>query len=162
MPPGATARLKVGLHLPIGEGMLQGRTPRWSDIAALARRAEEVGFDSLWIPDHLLFRTAPGESVGVWECWSLLAALAAVTVRVELGPVVSCAGFRNPALLAKMAETVDEISGGRIILGLGAGWHEPEYDAFGYPFDHRASRFEEAFTIIRALLQEGHVDFAGT
>jgi alkanesulfonate monooxygenase SsuD/methylene tetrahydromethanopterin reductase-like flavin-dependent oxidoreductase (luciferase family) len=92
----------------------------------------------------------------------LLAALAAVTERVEVGTLVMCAGFRNPALLAKMADTVDEISGGRLILGLGAGWNEPEYRAFGYPFDHRVDRFEEALTIITGLLRQGHVDFEGT
>ena len=72
---------------------------------------------------------------------------------MELGSLVTCAPFRNPALLAKMADTIDEISGGRLILGLGAGWHEPEFDAFGYPFDHRFERFEEALHIIRTLLR---------
>jgi probable F420-dependent oxidoreductase len=154
--------LKVGLHLPIGEGMLQHTTPRWTDILALARRAEEVGFASLWIPDHLIFRTAPDSSFGVWECWSLLAALAATTERIALGPVVSCTGFRNPALLAKIADTVEEISGGRLILGLGAGWLEEEYRAFGYPFDHRVSRFAEAIAIIHGLLRQGRADVQGT
>ena len=91
----------------------------------------------------------------------MLSALAASTERVEIGPLVCCTSFRNPALLAKIADTVDEISGGRLILGLGAGWHEPEYHAFGYPFDHRVGRFEEALTIIRGLLRDGHIDFAG-
>jgi probable F420-dependent oxidoreductase len=156
--------LKVGLHLPQTEGMMDGETPRWHDILAMARLAEEAGFDSLWVMDHLLMRHPGRENdpIGVWEGWSLLAALAATTTKVALGPFVTCTGFRNPALLAKMAATIDEISGGRLILGLGAGWHEPEYAAFGYPFDHRASRFEEALTIIRSLLREGHVDFAGT
>ena len=154
--------MKVGLHLPIGEGMLAHGTARWRDILALCQRAEAVGFDSLWIPDHLLFESAPGAVAGVWECWSLLAAMAAATERVELGPVVSCTGFRNPALLAKMADTVEEISGGRLILGLGAGWHEPEYRAFGYPFDHRVARFEEAVAIIHGLLREGRSDFRGS
>jgi probable F420-dependent oxidoreductase len=140
--------------------MLDGATPRWSDLQAMARLAEDVGFDSLWFPDHVLARFPTG-TYGAWECWSMLAALAVVTRRVALGPLVSCVGFRNPALLAKMADTVDEISGGRLILGLGAGWNQVEYDAFGWPFDHRASRFEEALTIIHALLHEGYVDFAG-
>ena len=156
--------LKVGLLLPASEGTMAGDTARWPDLLAIARRAEELGFDSLWVSDHLLFRL-PGreeQPVGMWEGWSLLAALAASTSRIALGPFVSCASFRNPALTAKMADTVDEISGGRLVLGLGAGWHRPEYDAFGYPFDHRASRFEEAFAIIRGLLRDGHVDFAGT
>ncbi len=156
--------IKVGLLLPVIEGTMAGDTARWADLVAIARRAEELGFDSLWVSDHLLFRLPGREErpVGMWEGWSLLAALAASTSRIALGPFVSCTSFRNPALTAKMADTVDEISGGRLILGLGAGWHQPEYDAFGYPFDHRASRFEEAFTIIRSLLREGHVDFAGT
>ena len=86
----------------------------------------------------------------------------AITERVELGPLVAATSFHNPALLAKKAATVDEISGGRLILGLGAGWNETEYRAYGFPFDHRVSRFEEAFTIIRSLLRDGRVDFAGT
>src|ERR687886_679297 len=80
---------------------------------------------------------------GVWECWSFLSALAAVTSRVELGTLVLCAGFRNPALLAKMADAVEEISNGRLILGIGAGWDELEFTSFRYPFDHRVSPFEE-------------------
>lgn len=156
--------LQVGLHLPHAEGMMDGQTPRWGDILAMARLAEDVGFDSLWVMDHLLLHL-PGwedDPAGVWEGWSMLAALAAATTRIALGPFVACTSFRNPALLAKTADTLDEISGGRLILGLGAGWHAPEYAAFGYPYDHRVSRFAEAFAIIRSLLREGHVDFDGT
>jgi alkanesulfonate monooxygenase SsuD/methylene tetrahydromethanopterin reductase-like flavin-dependent oxidoreductase (luciferase family) len=127
----------------------------------MARRAEEVGFDSFWIPDHLIFRPEGEPANGPWEGWSLIAALAASTARMEIGSLVVCTGFRNPALLAKMADTVDEISGGRLILGLGAGWNETEFRAFGIPFDHRVDRFEEAFTIIRTLLQDGAIDFDG-
>lgn len=145
---------------------MDGKTSTWTELLAMAKRAEELGFDSIWNQDHLLFRHAPWQqpgqpAEGVWECWSLLSALAAVTSRIEIGPLVSCASFRNPALLAKIADTVDEISGGRLILGLGAGWHEPEYDAFGYPFDHRVSRFDEAVTIIHGLLHSGRVDIEG-
>jgi alkanesulfonate monooxygenase SsuD/methylene tetrahydromethanopterin reductase-like flavin-dependent oxidoreductase (luciferase family) len=153
--------LKVGIVLPYFEGGMGGATPRWADILALARRAEELGFDSAWVPDHLLFRFLDGGPIGPWEGWSLVAALAAATARLELGPLIACTAFRNPALLAKMADTVDEVSGGRLILGLGAGYHEPEYRAFGYPYDHRAARFEEALAIIGPLLREGRVDFAG-
>jgi len=128
----------------------------------MARRAEEVGFDSFWLPDHLLFRFPRVNQQGAWDAWSLLAALAARTQSIEIGPLVACSSFRNPALIAKMAATIDEISGGRLILGLGAGWHEPEYVAFGFPYDRRVSRFAEALQIISALLRTGHVDFEGT
>lgn len=154
--------LKVGIGLPDAVGQMAGGTPRWADILTMATLAEDVGFDSLWLEDHLLFRLDDGPTEGPWECWTLLSALAAVTSRVELGPLVACTSFRSPALLAKMADTVDEISGGRLILGLGAGWHEPEYNAFGFPFDHRVSRFEEALQIIHSLLRTGSVDFNGT
>lgn len=154
--------LRVGLMFPDTEREAGGGSARWADLLAMARLAEAVGFDSIWVSDHLIFRFEGKEPQGVWECWSLLAALAAVTSRVEIGPLVSCTGFRNPALLAKIADTVDEISDGRLVLGLGAGWHEPEYAAFGYPFDHRVGRFAEALQIIVPLLRTGRVDFAGT
>ena len=127
----------------------------------MARLAEELGFDSGWTIDHFLLKYPTGPSVGLWECWTLTAALAAATQRMELGTLVTCVSFRNPALLAKMADTVDEISGGRLILGLGAGWVPDEYAMLGLPFDHSATRFEEAIQIIHQLLREGHVDFEG-
>jgi alkanesulfonate monooxygenase SsuD/methylene tetrahydromethanopterin reductase-like flavin-dependent oxidoreductase (luciferase family) len=154
--------LKIGLLLPDTTAeMAGGGTLRWAGFKAMARRAEEAGFDSLWMADHLLWRFEGLPADGPWEAWSVLAALAEATDRAELGTLVTCTGFRNPALLAKIAATVDEISGGRLILGLGAGWHEPEYRAFGYPFDHRVSRFEEAFAIVRGLLRDGRVDCEG-
>jgi alkanesulfonate monooxygenase SsuD/methylene tetrahydromethanopterin reductase-like flavin-dependent oxidoreductase (luciferase family) len=148
--------LKIGLHLPETE-----RIAPWRDIAAMCRLAEEVGFDSIWVPDHLLYRHPDQEPAGPWECWSVLSAVAAVTTRVEIGPLVLCTSFRNPGLIAKMADTVDEISSGRLILGLGAGWHEPEYRAFGFPYEERVGRFFEAFTIVGTLLREGRIDFVG-
>ena len=152
---------KIGLFVPHFEQPWNGAGLSWADIAAMARRAEEVGFDSFWLPDHLLYRFPQVHQQGAWDAWSLLAALAATTRTLEIGPLVACSSFRNPALIAKMADTIDEISGGRLILGLGAGWHEPEYAAFGFPYDHRVSRFEEALQIITALLRTGQVDFQG-
>lgn len=128
----------------------------------MARTAEAVGLDSLWLGDHLIYDLPGGVTRGPWEVWTSLAAIAAVTERVEIGPLVASTGFHEPAMLAKQAATVDGISGGRLILGLGAGWNEREYRAFGFPYDRRVSRFEEAFTVIRTLLREGRIDFRGT
>ena len=153
---GGRRPLKVGIQLPEVE-----REVRWPELRDMAGVAEDAGFDSLWVGDHLLFRDPDRPPRGPWEAWSVLAALAAITERVELGPLVASASFHSPAMLAKKAATIDEISGGRLILGLGAGWNEVEYRAFGFPFDHRVDRFEEAFAIIRALLREGEVDFSG-
>jgi alkanesulfonate monooxygenase SsuD/methylene tetrahydromethanopterin reductase-like flavin-dependent oxidoreductase (luciferase family) len=127
----------------------------------MATVAEEIGLDSLWLGDHLLYRGDGKPTRAPWEAWTTLAALAAVTRRVEIGPLVAATSFHNPAMLAKKAATLDEISGGRLILGLGAGWNRAEYDAYGFPYDHRVSRFEEAFTIIRDLLRTGRSDFHG-
>jgi len=150
--------MKVGVVL-----ILEGddtSAPSYREIRALARQAEEAGFDSVWIYDHLLFRS-PESTKGQWECFTFLAALAAITERVELGTLVACTAFRNPAMLAKIAITLDEISGGRFTLGIGAGWNEAEFRAFGLPYDHRVDRFEEAVQIIAPLLREGRVDFVG-
>lgn len=151
--------MKVGLILPMSDDEGAG-TPSWASIRELARRAEGGGADSVWIYDHLLLRLA-GQATGIHEAWTLLTAVAVATTRVEVGTIVLATSFRNPALLAKMATTLDEISGGRLVLGLGCGWHEPEYAAFGYPFDHRVDRFEESLRIIAPLLREGAVTFVG-
>ncbi len=137
------------------------REVRWPEMRSLSVLAESVGFDSIWVGDHLLYRPEDGEPRGPWEAWSMLAAIASVTERVTIGPLVAATAFHSPAMLAKKAVTVDEISGGRLILGLGAGWNRAEFDAFGYPFDHRASRFEEAFHIIRRLIRGETVDNDG-
>jgi probable F420-dependent oxidoreductase len=148
--------LRIGIQLPEVE-----REVRWPEYLAMARAAEDVGFDTLWLGDHLLYRYGDGSTRGPWEVWTMLSALAASTSRIRLGPLVAATAFHAPPMLAKLAATVDEISGGRLILGLGAGWNETEFRAFGFPFDHRISRFEEAFTIIRTLLREGRIDFDG-
>ncbi len=155
--------MKIGIVLPIAEQEETKTPPRYPAIRAYARHAEALGFDSVWVYDHLLYRWPNDpDTHGIWESWTLLTALAEATERVELGTIVLCVPFRNPALLAKMAETLDEVSGGRLILGLGAGWHKPEFEAFGFPFDHLVSRFEEALQIIAPLLRDGKVDFQGT
>ena len=149
-------RLKIGVQLPEVEWAVT-----WPDLMAMARRAEAIGLDSIWYGDHLLYRYADRPPRAPFEAWTTLAALAAVTERVELGPMVASTSFHSPAMLAKKAATVDQISNGRLVLGLGAGWHEAEYRAYGFPFDHRVSRFEEAFTVIRTLLREGEIDVRG-
>jgi len=123
--------VRLGVQLPEVE-----RRVSWTEYLAMARAAEEVGFDSIWVGDHLIYRGDERRERGTWEAWTLLAALAAVTERVTLGPLVACAAFHPPALLAKMASTIAEVSGGRLRLGLGAGWNEIEFRAFGLPFDH--------------------------
>jgi probable F420-dependent oxidoreductase len=152
-----TRPLKVGVQLPEVE-----REVRWPELLDMARAIEDLGYDSIWVGEHLLYRWPDRAPRGPWEAWATLAGLAAVTSRVTVGPLVACTAFHNPAILAKRADTIDEISGGRFVLGLGAGWNETEFRAFGIPFDHRIARFDEAFTIIRTLLREGAVDFAGT
>ncbi len=150
-----TGDLAVGVQLPEVE-----RPVRWPEVREMALVAEQLGFDSIWVGDHLYYDDPDGVR-GPWEAWSQLAALAEATSRVQLGPLVAATSFHNPAMLAKKAVTVDEIADGRLILGLGAGWNEPEYRAFGFPFDHRYARFAEAFTIIRTLLRQGAIDFVG-
>lgn len=152
---------KIGIFVPHLELPWRAKGPGWAEISAIAQRAEEVGFDSIWLPDHLTHRFDDVREQGGMDVWSLLSALAATTTTLEIAPLVACTSFRNPGLIAKMADTIDEISGGRFILGLGAGWHKPEYDAFGFPYDYRVSRFEEALKIIAPLLRDGHVDFEG-
>jgi len=151
--------VKVGLVLP--QAPEDGAGGTWAEIAGLAAQAEAGGVDSIWLSDHFLYRPPQGPEVGCHEPWSLLAALAARTVRVQLGTLVLATSFRAPGLVAKMAATTDDISSGRLILGLGCGWNEPEYVAFGYPFDHRVGRFEEALQVIVPLLRGDRVTFRG-
>src|SRR4249919_1091696 len=151
-----TRPCKIGVQLPEVE-----RFVPWPEYLDLARRAEAVGYDSIWVGDHLIYDLPDGSTRGPYEAWTTLAAIAAVTQRVEIGPLVASTAFHAPAMLAKQAATVDAISRGRLIVALGAGWNEREYRAFGFPFDHRVSRFEEAFPIIRTLLRDGRAGFDG-
>jgi len=154
----------VGFMMPCSDLSAFGGTPRFADMREMILVAEAAGYDICWVPDHLIMRLESEGNVtrGVWEGWTTLAALAAVTSRIQLGVLVTCTGFRHPGIVAKMAESLDEISGGRFVLGLGAGWHLPEYEMLGLPFDHRASRFEDAVRIIAPLLREGKATHEGT
>lgn len=117
----------------------------------MARRIEGLGFDSIWVGEHLLY-DHEGTRRGPWEAWTLLAALGAVTERVTIGPLVAALPFHQPAMLAKRAATVQEISSGRLSFGIGAGWNQFEFEAFGLPYDRRVDRFEDSIGVIRRLL----------
>ncbi len=151
-----TRPCRIGVQLPEVE-----RHVPWAEYLDLARRVEVAGFDSIWVGDHLLYDLPDGTTRGPYEAWTTLAAIAAVTERVEIGPLVASTSFHAPAMLAKQAATVDAISGGRLVVGLGAGWNQREYDAFGFAFDRRVARFEEALQIIVPLLREGRTTFHG-
>ena len=154
--------MKIGLMLPVGPEAPANRPPPFEHLRAMALAAEEGGLDSVWCADHVLFRPADKPGTGSFhEAWTFLTAVAAVTSRVEIGPLVLCVPFRSPAMIAKAAATFDEVSGGRLILGLGCGWHQPEFDAYGFPFDHRVSRFEEALEIILPMLRDGSATVRG-
>jgi probable F420-dependent oxidoreductase len=148
--------LRIGIQLPEVE-----REVRWPEYLAIARAAEEVGFDSIWLGDHMLYRGDGKPERGPWDVWTVLAGLAAATERVQLGPLVACAAFHPPGVIARMAATIDELSHGRFVLALGSGWNETEFRAFGIPFDHRVSRFEESFEIVRRLLASERVTLEG-
>jgi alkanesulfonate monooxygenase SsuD/methylene tetrahydromethanopterin reductase-like flavin-dependent oxidoreductase (luciferase family) len=150
--------MKVGLVLPIAEAEGQP-TPTWTRISSIARSAEDAGIDSLWLPDHLIWRGDPDR--GMQEAFTVLTAVAAVTTRVQLGPLVAATPYRSAGMLAKIAASLDDVAGGRLILGLGCGWYEPEFHAFGFPYDHRVGRFEEALAVILPLLRGERVTHHG-
>ncbi len=154
--------IELGLVLPMEEAWTDGSTPRWVEIRELAIRAEAMGFDTVWIPDELLWRPAEGQTRGWWECVAMTGAVAAATSRVKVGTWVLSALHRNPGITAKAVETLDEISGGRFVLGLGSGHAGRQAHAFGLPEDHVIGRFEEAVEIIVPLLRTGRADFEGT
>lgn len=148
--------MEIGIQLPEVE-----REVRWPELLEIARVVEARGFDSLWLGDHMLYRGDGRPERGPWDVWTTLAALAAETERVTLGPLVAATAFHEPGLIARMAAAIDEISGSRFVLGLGTGWNETEFEAFGIPFDRKVSRFEEAFEIVRRLLAGERVTFEG-
>lgn len=149
--------LRIGVQLPEVEYDYD-----WPELKEMALTAERIGLDSIWLGDHLMYRYEDGRPPhGPFEAWSTMSALAAITERVQIGPLVASLGFHTPPMIAKKAATIDRISGGRFILGIGSGWNEAEYRGFGYPFDHRASRFAESLAIIRELFATGACDFHG-
>jgi alkanesulfonate monooxygenase SsuD/methylene tetrahydromethanopterin reductase-like flavin-dependent oxidoreductase (luciferase family) len=153
---------EIGLVLPMGDSFVDGSTARWTDIRDLALRAEELGFDTIWTADELLWRPSGGKSHGWWEGVAMTGAIAAATSRVKVGTWVLSALHRNPGITAKAVETLDEISGGRLVFGLGAGHAGRQAHAFGLPEDHVHGRFAEALEIILPLLRHGRADFEGT
>lgn len=154
--------MRIGVTLPLADGdTADGRAPAFAETVAFARDAEQLGLDSIWTFDHLLIGSPGQPRTGVQEGWTTLAAVAALVPRVELGTLVMCSSFRNAGLMAKMAATLDDLSGGRLLLGLGAGWHDPEYTAFGFPTDHRVGRFAEDLEVAARLLRGERVDVAG-
>jgi alkanesulfonate monooxygenase SsuD/methylene tetrahydromethanopterin reductase-like flavin-dependent oxidoreductase (luciferase family) len=152
--------MKIGLMMPLGERESERSPLPYSDLRGMALRAEADGLDSLWVADHLLFREGDG-TIGMHEAWTMLTAFAALTSRVAVGTLVLALPFRNPGVTAKMAAALDDVSAGRLILGIGCGWHEPEFEAFDLPFDHRVARFEEAAEVLLRLLRNGQADFEG-
>jgi probable F420-dependent oxidoreductase len=154
--------MKIGVIVPAGEADGDGATPPWPSVRSFAQRAEARGLDALWMYDHFYNATSDGALEGQHEAWTIVSALAASTERIEIGTIVLCASFRSPTLLAKMAAALDEVSGGRLILGLGAGWHDPEYDAFGFPKDHRVGRFDEYLQVVAPLVRGERVTFEGS
>lgn len=149
-----------GIGIPVAQSKPGSDFPHFSDHLAFARTAAGAGFDGLWFADHFSFPSDDGLR-GSWDAWTLIAAIAASVPGVHVGPMVACTAYRNPGVIAKMTEMIQDISGGRFILGLGAGWAEPEYRQFGIPFEPRVSRFEEALQIIHGLVRHGEVDFQG-
>lgn len=153
--------MRVGLAIPVGERGPELIPFRYREMRELAQAAESGGLDSIWMADHLFIQGGETGERGLWESMSMLAALADATTRVELGPLVLCTPFRNPGMIAWAANALDEISDGRFVLGMGAGWHQPEFDAFGFNFDHKVSEFADALEIVTPLLRDGHVSYKG-
>ena len=160
--------MRFGLALPHYDTSFEGRTASWQSVRDVARLAERSGFDSVWVSDHLFLDWSkyggPDTRQGCLECWTTMTALAANTERIRIGSMALCNDFRPPALVAKMAASLDVLSGGRIDLGLGAGWYEPEYVAAGIPFDPpgtRIRRLGESVEIVKRLLAGEELTFDG-
>lgn len=157
--------MSLAVMLPLLQAAPNDPDDQVEDFWALVEKAKlaiEIGFDMIWIPDHLAIDLDPeGPPRGFWDAWTTMAGLAAALPGVPLGPMVACTSFHNPGSIAKMAEAIDSIARGNFVLGLGCGWHKPEYDMFGFPFDRRVDRFEEALHIISGLTRTGSADLDG-
>lgn len=158
--PETRRHTSLGLGITVSELTPGDGGPRFADMVTAAERGADAGFEAVWCADHFSFESEQGLR-GAWDVWTLMAGIAARVPDILIGPMVACTAYRNPGVIAKMTEMIDEISGGRFILGLGSGWNRPEYDQFGLPFEPRVTRFEEALTIIRGLLRDGEVDYQG-
>lgn len=146
--------------VPVSQRATFPGTPHFSDVLEISTIAESIGIEGLWFADHFSF-TSDTDLRGSWDAWTLMAAVAARVPNVLIGPLVACTAYRNPGVIAKMTEMIQAISGGRFILGLGAGWHRPEYDQFGLRFEPRVSQFEEALQIVHGLVRDGQADVQG-
>ena len=151
--------VRIGVFVQTCEAE-SGRTFGVEEVVREIERVEELGFDSAWVMDHALVETAAGRVAG-HDPLVLLATAAGRTRRIGLGTLVACTAFRPPGQLAREAAALADASAGRFLLGIGAGWYRPEFDAFGYPFDHLVSRFEERATALRRLLAGGRVTLDG-
>ncbi|MBO0684205.1 MAG: LLM class F420-dependent oxidoreductase, partial [Candidatus Dormibacteraeota bacterium] len=159
--------LKAGVFVPQGWSMDLVDVPdpvqKYETMSRCAREAERAGFDAVWLYDH--FHTVPRPvTEGVFECWTAMAALARDTSTVRLGQMVTCAAYRPPALLAKISSCVDVISHGRLIVGVGAGWYQHEFDAWGYPYNDAPERLRvlrETLQVLKAMWTEERADYEG-
>src|SRR6267154_6526258 len=160
--------LKFGLSLPQGWTMdlasIKDPVEAYETMTDVARTADELGFESAWLVDHFHTIPRPAQEI-TFECWTTTAAIARDTKRLRIGQAVTCNGYRNPALLAKMASTVDVLSHGRLDLGIGAGWYEHEYRAYGYSYPETAERLKrlrEGIQVILAMWTQEEATFEGT
>ncbi len=153
---------EIGVSLPTWP-LRGGGHATWPEIRSLALDLEALGVDTVWVPDHLQRSVRDRPVFGFWECWTILTAVAEATSRIGIGPFVACTGFRNPALLAKMAATLDEISGGRVVLGLGSGVPatDASWRAYGFDGERHVAKHAEAVEIVARMLREPPLTFEG-
>jgi alkanesulfonate monooxygenase SsuD/methylene tetrahydromethanopterin reductase-like flavin-dependent oxidoreductase (luciferase family) len=152
--------VRIGVTIPAID-LAPRRARSFREMVDDAVTAERLGYDSVWVMDHVFIEQGGIRSPSGPDPLTLLAYIAARTERIQLGTLVLCAAFRPPAQLARQAKALAEASGGRLLLGIGSGWHQPEFDAFGFPFDHRVGRFEEYLEALTRLLGEEPSDFDG-